>query len=204
MAQPISHVASEVMSRSRGLDQYVTRAEAAYSSGALTLTDLERVYAGAWLSYIRFLERSIERAFLGLLMGRFASSLAGVRPLVSMESERVARAVVNGGRSYADWLPFDQYTKPRARAFFSRGLPFTLLSTQDRAVLRRAHSIRNAIAHESAAALRHFQAECVQDLGLPPRQQRPPGYLRGQHAVDQTRIQFLMADCNGVMARLCA
>lgn len=203
MVQPASRVADEVVSRSRGLDHHVSRAEVAHATGSLTATDLERIYAGSFITYITFVERSIERVFLGLLMGRFSTTHQGVRALVSIDSERVARAVVNGGRAYVDWFPFEQHTKPRANAFFSRGLPFADLPSSDRTVLKRSHAIRNAIAHESSAALRNFRSECVDDLGLPPAQQRPAGYLRGHHGVGQTRLQFQMAECNAVMRRLC-
>lgn len=203
MARPIDDVAQEVARRSRGLDQHLGRVEHSASMQHLTRTDLERIYCGAFMSYITFLERSIERAFLGLLMGRFTSQQSAVRSLVRIESEQVARAVVNGGRSYVDWLPFEDHTKPRAKAFFSRGKPFTDLQAADRAVLRRAHAVRNAIAHESSAAVRRFRRECVDGLALPPNQRRPGGYLRGHHAVGQSRIQFMMAEGNAVMYRLC-
>jgi hypothetical protein len=157
-----------------------------HSAHALGRADLNRVYAGAFVGFTTYVERSLERLFLGLLMGRF--EVSGVAPLVQINSEVVARAVVRGGRNYVDWLPFTKHTEPRALAFLASGRPFTDLPAADARVFDRLGVIRNAIAHESSHALRQFRRIFVDGRALPAEQQRPAGYLRGQHSPGVTRF----------------
>jgi hypothetical protein len=175
--------------------------ERLYGSGALGRPDLNRVYAGAFLSFHTYVERSLERLFLGLLMGRFVAP--GVAPLVEIKSEVVARAVVAGGRKYVDWLPFEKYTQTRALAFLSAGRPFSELATTDARVLDRLGIIRNALAHESSHALRLFHRAFVDGRSLPVEQHRPSGYLRGQHSPGLTRFVNTINETVVVFGRLC-
>ncbi|MCH7735609.1 MAG: hypothetical protein IH961_10405, partial [Chloroflexi bacterium] len=57
--------------------------------GSLTVVDIERIYAGAFLAYVSFVEVSIERLFLGLLMNRFVSGQSQVAALATINSDRV-------------------------------------------------------------------------------------------------------------------
>lgn len=171
------------------------------AGGELGQADLRRVYAGAYLSFYTYTERSIERLFLGLLMERF--DLVGVRPLVDVRSELVARAIVVGGRSYADWLPLERHTVPRAQAFLSQGKPFSEVPRADIRTLDRVSIVRNALAHESSHALRQFRKAFTRDRPIPPDQRSPAGYLRGQHALGTTRLSNFFAETVDVFRRLC-
>jgi hypothetical protein len=202
VAEPGSKVAEQVASRARGLTLYVNRVERLHDQGALPLVDLHRTYAGAYLSFYVFVERSLERLFVGVLMNRYHFQQPDVRRLVDIRSDAVARAVVSGDRSYADWLPFD-LTRKRAKAFLSGGRPFATLPNSDKKVFLRMGLIRNAIAHDSRHALKLFQDEFVTGKSLPPEQHRPPGYLRGEHAVGQTRLEYSFAEASAVMKQLC-
>lgn len=202
MAAPASKIAGEVQARARGLEAYVGRMERLAARGELGASDLHRVYSGAFLSFHTYLERSIERLFLGLLMGRLTK--ADVSSLVSIKSDAVARAVIVGGRGYVDWLPLERFTVPRAKAFLSRGKPFSDVPRADRRALERLGVIRNAIAHESAHALRRFGEAFTEGRALPPAQRAPAGYLRGQHTVGVTRFSYHLAETVAVVTRLCA
>jgi hypothetical protein len=69
--------------------------------------------------------------------------------------------------------------------------------------LHKALLIRNALAHPSRHARKMFLERVVGSLALPPNQMNPAGYLRGQHAVAQTRFEYLLAECGMVVRRLC-
>jgi hypothetical protein len=201
MPRPASKVADEVAARARSLNAYVDRLERLYGRRELGRPDLNRAYAGALIAFHTYVERSLERLFLGLVMRRFTRT--GVRPLVVINSERVARAVVNGGRRYVDWLPYEQLTLPRAEAFLSKGHPFVDLEKDDRRSLENLRVIRNALAHESSHALRMFRQRFTEGKALPPDQVTPTGYLRGRHAGSQSRLAFMLTDTVHVFARLC-
>lgn len=203
MAQQSSVVSDAAASRARGIALYINRCENLYARRELSRTDLHRTYAGAYLSFYTYVERSIERLFLGLLVDRYVMSQADVRPLVTVRSDKVARNIVSGERSYADWIPYD-LTRRRAKAFLSGGRPFSSTGSTDRKVFERMSLVRNAIAHDSAHALKIFRSEFVDGRALPPEQHKPPGYLRGQHAVNQTRLDYMFAEAVAVLGRLCA
>ena len=97
--------------------------------------------------------------FEGLLEDLFVRLLAGglnpsrnVQPRVTFRSHSVARDVMLGGRAYVDWLPY-HHTDKRAGAFFRGSFPFANLDKNDRKELERMILIRNAVAHQSRAAL---------------------------------------------------
>lgn len=201
-ARPSSTVSDEVASRARGLSQYTRRLEGLYGERRIIEVDIRRVYAGAFISFYTYVERALERLFLGLLMGRLESADESVRALVEIRSENVARAVVTGGHSYVDWIPFG-YTRKRAQAFFSRGLPFTKLTKSERRAFDRISVLRNAIAHQSSHSKRRFREDFTEDKTIPSSQQSPGGYLRGQHTVGQSRLEFEFAQLLIVMRKLC-
>lgn len=125
------------------------------------------------------------------------------RSLVGIASSRVARGVVFGGRKYADWLPYNRHTMPRAEAFLAGGRPFSELLQSDRNFLDDLTTLRNALAHESSHALRQFRRAYTDGRPIAPQQHRPPAYLRGQHALGQRRFEYLLSEATGVMRRLC-
>jgi hypothetical protein len=201
VASPPSKVSDELASRARGLNAYVVRMETLFTARALGRPDLNRVYGGAFLSFNTYTERQLERLLLGLIMGRFRKT--GVSALVDIKSEVVARKVVAGGRRYADWLPYEKETIPRALAFLSAGRPFTELETSDVKILDRLTIIRNALAHESSHALARFRKTFTESKNLPPDQLTPAGYLRGQHSPGVTRFTNTLNEAVTVFRNLC-
>ena len=134
-------------------------------------------------------------------MGRFAKS--GIHSLVEIKSEVVARKVVAGGRRYADWLPYEKETLPRAVAFLAAGRPFSDLTTDDVKALDRLTIIRNALAHESSHAVRRFRKTFTEGRGIPPDQLTPAGYLRGQHSPGVSRFNNTLNESVTVFQHLC-
>lgn len=203
MPRPAGVIAREVGARARGIDAYLERIEGLRRRGTLTPTDTERAYAGAFLEFHAYAERSIERLFIGLLRGRLSSNVPGVRPLITVNSDRVAHNVVSSERRYADWLPYDRFTVPRALAFFSGGRPFTSIPKSHQRAFEDLATIRNALAHQSSSSLRRFRRRFVDGQSLPKSQTRPSGYLRGMHTIGQTRMNYLLTMTSVVMNDLC-
>jgi hypothetical protein len=203
MARPASTIADRLSRRAVALNRYVRRIERLVSDGRMPVRDARVAYAGAYMAYHVQLEAAIEDLFMGLLMQRVRIGGGASRPIVHVGSEAVAKAVVRGGRAYVPWLPIDG-TRKRATTFLSRGAPFSTLTSAEKATLERAQAIRNALAHPGPHALRRFQADVIGGVAVPPDQRRPDGYLRGQHAVGQTRFEYLLAECGAVFRRLCS
>jgi len=204
MPRPSSVIAQQVAARARGLDMYLTRIERLHATGQLAARDVERAYAGALLEFHAYVERSIERLFVGLLRGSLTPSSGSVRALITVTSAATARSVVLSERAYVDWLPYKRFTVRRAKAFFSRGRPFVGLDTAEISALEDVSLVRNAIAHQSHSALRKFKERFVNGKALPPNQQRPAGYLRGSHTIGQTRMNHLLSRVVGALSNLCS
>jgi len=183
-----------IASRARGLNLYINRFESLYRAGHISLSDTEKIYSSAILSFYAYLENAFEQYFVGLLMGRYIPSDTSFRPLVSIPSYNVAYKVVRGARSYADWIPYKRNTLRRARVFFSSGKPFTNLQKSEYESFDHLNILRNSIAHGSSASLRSFRELFTDGKNLPPNQLHPPGYLRGQHAANQTRFNFILSN----------
>jgi hypothetical protein len=201
--QPAQRIADSLKASARGAQGYLLRLEALNAAGSLSDRDVTRSYEGVFLSYYTNLERHIERLFMGLLMGRLEVSPPAARSLVEISSNTVARRVVAGGRRYADWLPINK-TTDKAKIYLSEGRPFDRLMQVDREVLERMAVVRNAVAHRSSHATRQFQKRVIATTPVPPRQRTPAGYLRGQHAPNQTRLDYFMAQGVQAMDRLCS
>jgi hypothetical protein len=202
MAKPATEVSRALAGRGRTITLHARRLDHAHQTGHLGAADLNLAYAGAFLAWCTSLETALETLFLGLLMKRYQIS-AAVRPLVEVRSDKVARAVVRGDRSYVDWLPFSLTTR-RAKAFLASGLPFAALTQPHLGAFERTSKIRNAIAHDSTHAARVFRSEFVDGQNLPTWQHRPGGYLRGQHAGPQLRIHSLMSEGLAAITVLCS
>jgi hypothetical protein len=201
-----SSVTDRLQSEGRGLQLYVSRLERLHANGEVFKADLERAYSGAYLLFFASLERALEKLFLGVLTDDLSFGTRGVRSLIQVPSEIVARQVVAGDRAYADWLPYDRRTRPRARALLSGGRPFEGLSKDDRQFLEQMGYVRNALAHGSRHALGRFRSEVIYGgpipQSLPPGQRYPASYLRGSHASGQTRFEFHLAEAVAILRRL--
>jgi hypothetical protein len=204
----VSRAASEAVrdpftARTRGVSGYLRRLEALRAGGKLSDRDVTRAYEGAFLGLYTDLERHLEQLFIGLVMDRYTVTGANVRPLIKIRSEVVVRQVVAAGQRYTDWLPYRHIDK-RAPAFLAGGRPFDRIDRGDRQVLERMAWIRNAVAHRSSHAVKVFRSNLAEGKGLPPDQRTPAGYLRGQHAPGQTRIEYFMALSVNLVSKLCA
>ena len=195
-------VADEVAKHARSLDRHLKKLENLNLKSSFTQSEIEKTYAGNLLLFYAIVERSLERLFVGLLCNRFVSGDSRVRPLVQVNSDKVAHAIISGGRTYADWLPYYQ-TKRKAKAFFSGGKPFTTLTKNQLRPYERLGIIRNALAHQSLSSQKKFKTDIIGDRPLPLEQRRPAGYLRGNHTIGQSRINHLFSEVVLTMNILC-
>ena len=195
-------VAKALRTRAKALDRYLRRVERLHFAGQVPAGELKYAYTGAFITFYTETETRLEELFLGLLTGRIKPTRASIRPIVSVKSDRVARNALKGERAFVDWLPYNK-TRKRARAFLSRGEPFSSLSSKHRKALERASIMRNAIAHRSGSARRLFEREFVDNKSLPPAERRPAGYLRGLHTPGQRRINLQFAEVVAALDALC-
>jgi hypothetical protein len=159
------------------------------SAGLLPGRDLELLYEGLFLSMFTKFESLLEELFFGLLVGRVSRQSCGASTRIVVKNDRVAREIVLRERKYIDWLPFYR-TEEMARAFLSRGRPFTHLDETDKGTLTALLAIRHAIAHKSGHAKKAFQKRVIGATPLPPRERTPAGYLRSQFRISPTQTRF--------------
>jgi hypothetical protein len=202
MVRPSDTVAKTLATRARRIVRFLDKIERMNADGRLSNLDVELAYSGGYLEFHALVENSIEELFLGLLSGRLRSSDRSVNSLVVVKSDRTARSIVHGAGRYLDWLPYSRYTVPRAQAYFSSGRPFTRLSKSDLQAFEHSAYIRNALAHQSRAAQRTFEANLISGKNLLPQEHKPARYLRGTHTRNQTRMSYMLAWLVSVMVTL--
>jgi hypothetical protein len=202
LAKPALNLANDFIAHLNHLKRIRAKMERLMQSGDLVRANVEQVYSGLYLDAITSFESLIENLFVGLIVGRLKSDLAEVQPRICISSNRVAREIVLGGRSYVDWLPY-RHTEKRAEAFFCNGLPFTRLENPDKRQLEHQSMIRNALAHKSHHAKRMFEQEVLAGLPLTTREKTPHGFLRSSITPVQTRYDYLVGELAAIAQKMC-
>lgn len=127
---------------------------------------VELAFLRAFLAWETFLEQS----FILYLSGQSPPRGRSPRRYAFPPNQRVAMDwLIPEGREYAQWT-VPMHVSGRAERFFQAGRPFTPVLRQNQNALDEARLIRNAIAHESAAARARFETIVRTKLGtLPPK-----------------------------------
>ncbi|MCX5885671.1 MAG: hypothetical protein NT096_07160 [Proteobacteria bacterium] len=206
MANDVLVYLNKLISHLNNLDKTRIKMEALLKSGVIVRRDIEQVYEGLFMGSITSLENWIENLFIGLMVGRIKHPSSLVVPRVSFNSDRIAREVTFGGRSYLDWLPYEKYTKKRAKAFFRNGVPFTNLDNKDIKKLNILYTVRNAIAHKSPHSLSLFQKEIIGSNPVSQQERNPAGYLRSIFRISpsQTRYENFITEMVLTVKKLCS
>lgn len=204
MPKKTSSLAKDFSNKLALLEDTRARAEALLLTGHLSMDDVEQVYAGLFLDAFTEFEALVENLFIGLFSGTHKSSLPTVRRLFRVLPATKAREIVFEGKLYADWLPFPEYTIPRAKRFLHEGEPFSLLDDNEKGILKKYHLLRNAVAHKSATAKAKFEA-AIGNPALTPREKTPKGYLRVLPAGPGglTQYQIAIAEFQAIANKLC-
>ena len=198
-----SVLSAELVGHYRRLDTVRRKLEKLFHERVVTRYDIEIAYSGLYLNAVVSLERFIEALFIGVLAGRFRGQ-GTVAARVHFKSDLVARDVVLGGRPYVDWLPYEQNTLRRAKAFFRGGQPFSGLDRAEKKLLEQAGYIRNALAHKSAHSLRMFEREVVGNLPLIGHERTPAGFLRSllRQSPSETRYENIVTELAAISQKL--
>lgn len=201
MPRPTAQLHVAFASRLKGLERTRRRVEQLRAEGRLARRDLDLVYASLFLTATTAFEGLIEDLFIGLLAGGLTRR--GCTRIVTTSSAKVAHQLVTQSRRYVNWLPY-QETVERARLFFSQGLPFTSLDSNEMASIEKMRIIRNAIAHDSRYALRQFERAILAAVPLRPAERSPAGFLRSSYSSNPpvTRYEILIGDLNSVTVKL--
>ncbi len=197
-SKPASEVVDACARRGKFVTQYVRRVSARCTSE----NDRNQVVGGALIAYVAFFEAQLEELFVGLMIEKYQHPLAQVKPIVVPANRASAKLIINGGRSYVDWLPYEQHLKKRAQGFFRQGAPFAGLDAVSRKSLERASILRNSLAHASDHSQRQFEREFLEGHQIPRSQHRPAPYLRGQHSLGRTRFDVTVTELVLVMQKL--
>lgn len=197
-SKPASNVKDACARRARYVTHYVRRMSAKCNAES----DKNQVFAGAYIAYVAFFESQLEDLFIGLMTGRYSHPRSAVGPVVVMPNRDVAKSIVTAGRPYVDWLPFDQNLKKRAPSFLIDGEPFNSLSPPRKQALKKASTIRNALAHASDHSKEQFHRTFIQSATVPLGQRSPAPYLRGAHSLNMSRFEVLVTELVQVMDEL--
>lgn len=150
MSESLTQLWDEFAEKLRKQEETRRKMEILHEQNQLTDFDILTVYDGLFLSLFTDFEEFLERLFWGLLkkeidiqeFGENAGLIVEIHPLEKTE------LIVLGDKTYLDWFPY-QWTEKRAKRFFESGLPFTILTSEQKKDLEYYHTIRNAIAHKS-------------------------------------------------------
>ena len=205
MMRDESTLANNFVGHLRHLELTRAKMERLAGDNYIVRRDIEQIYSGLYIDAVTSFERVIENLFLGLLVGTIYSKNKSVVARVRFSSHTVAREIICGGKNYVDWLPYDRFTEPRAKAFFRNGLPFTTLSKSEKDQIQEFLWIRNVIAHKSSNANKTFQSKVISGLPLTSIERTPTGFLRSVARVSprQTRYEILTIDMSQIVRKVC-
>lgn len=200
-----SYLARDFATKLALLESTRAKVEALFLQVSLARHDVEAVYAGLFIDAFTEFEALIERLFLGLFDGSLRSVTQPTSKMFTVSPRTYCRTVVFDGKNYADWLPVEDKTIPRAERFLTGGVPFTNLLPAEKQNLKNAHLLRNALAHKSDAATNRFLASITQQALL-PHEKTPAGYLRTrpQGLAGPTQFEIKMNILAAVAVKLCA
>jgi hypothetical protein len=174
-----------------------------FENGLTKKNDIRFQINGLFLIAMRQFEFFLEEHLVALAADevKFAPrSIDGKRIAVQqINNEREPKNIqrlLNGGRSYVDFLPYDKSIR-LAKVFLKKGYPFSLLPTTPKRQIEKCISIRNLVAHESIAARRSFKEKVLDVTPLPPYERNTAGYLMTDF--DMTRTNF-EADISNLLA----
>lgn len=203
MSESLTQLWDEFSEKLREQEETRRKMEALHEQNQLTDFDILTVYDGLFLSLFTDFEEFLEKLFWGLLkkeinIGEFGENTGLIAEVHPVEKTYV---IVLGDKAYLDWFPYGS-TEKRAKRFFKSGLPFTMLTTEQKNNLKYYHIIRNSIAHKSPKSKQKFQ-EIMQSLRRPSHERTPSQYLRSKPTGEKTQFEIATGHLLMIARNLC-
>jgi len=171
-----SYLYKEFSSKLALLEKTRNKVEMLLQQNHLDRQEVEAVYTGLFIDAFTEFEALIERLFIGLFDGSLKSLAIPAKRRFKVRHKSFSREVVYEGQKYVDWIPYDK-TIAKAKRFLIDGVPFSILDEIEKDNIKRAHLLRNALAHKSDTATKRF-LESINQQALLPHEKTPSGYLR--------------------------
>lgn len=163
--------------RLTNLDECCRRVEAQLSSGGLLIRDVELLYSSTFLTACSSWESLLEDVLYEAVCGA-PSALKGNFRLATFKSRTHFRDVLRRpNKEYFSMTSVPEVVRT-ASLFINEGRPFSAITDPNRTLLQQAFWIRNAIAHQSDAALKTFRTKVPGATALPPHRRFPAPFLR--------------------------
>ena len=180
------------------------RVDMLHTNKQIALRDKKQFYEGLYLKTHVLFETFLEDLFYGLLVENSAITTPNsVTPRVAIKSHNIARDLVQAGKDYMDWIPYER-TMDAAKLYFRNGDPFCSLRHSEKTDIYKSHVMRNVIAHESKHSLKKFEQHLIGTTALPVSEKKPAGYLMGIYATSppQTRYELYAAKLRNIAIKL--
>jgi hypothetical protein len=160
----------------------------------------DAIYTSSFLAAHTAFESFLEDLFYSAVVGR--SGIADCVPFTTFDNRENAERVFMGGKSFIDWLPFEQHSHKIAKRAFLQALPFGRLDRHlaEKKTLENMGILRNAIAHQSTFATRRA-SELTSSMN--PRRRHVAGYLQDQVQGD-TRYSLFTISMRAIAQALSA
>ncbi len=152
------------------------RVDRLHGARRIGVSDCELIYESAFLNAVARFEGLLNDLLQEFVCG-VPSTRRGCYALIQVRSRGAFRAVITGGRSYVDLMPYKDCVEISKR-FLNEGKPFSEVDQSDRDLLAQAVVVRNAIAHRSDMALERFRRTVPGVSSLIPQRQFPGSFLR--------------------------
>jgi hypothetical protein len=181
-----------------------SKMEELFFNHSIEVSDIEHVYAGLFMELFTDFEALIENLFFGLLQGSLFSRAYPIIKKLNISPISEIEKIVFGGKSYVNWLPYNEHILPRAKLYFENGEPFSRISAIEIKRITEYHAIRNSISHKSDNSMKKFKL-IIEGLTLLPREKSPTGYLRSKPTVNgQTQFEIATLELKAIAIALCS
>lgn len=188
----------------RDLDFTRQRMEALYLGDVIKLRDLHSVYEALFLRAVTSFEVFLQDLFTAIMERRVRYGRGRVSVLMRATSNETLHAILMQGRKFVTWLPYEDTVK-RASLYLRDGRPFSDLTPADKQTMTTITTIRHAIAHRSAHAMKQFQTNVIGAQVLLGAEKKPAGFLRSQlrAAPAQNRFEVYVKELGRIASDLC-
>ena len=198
---PASEHLDTFQRRVRRVRQLLDRQLRLESQGLVPKTEVEGIYELGFLNIFVSFENEIYELLKSNMLTKYAST-GHRRSLIVPENRAIAEKILMGTSRYVQLLPVEQMEKV-ARVYLKNGVPFTLLTPQNKGSLKTGYAIRNHIAHRSAHSKANYKRVVFSNTLLPRNSSVPGYYLRSQLTRTITYFDHHVAEIAACLKHLC-